>query len=347
MISGFRKWAVLGAMAAMFFGTAPAARADGEELCNQTSFILYAAIAFPGDGEMISEGWTRLRPGECRTVLPAPLPPGEYFIYAHSSPSHRGGIREWAGPTPLCVDSQKTFSVSALANCQTLGLESRNFHAIDGNPPYGRQTVFTETGEFGERAAEAGLQRLLIDNGFDVRSVDGYTGRRTRNAVRLFLKRMRLKTQPSEPELIDLLEKSAVTEKQKAGLKVCNRTGRDVWTALARQRNKLWESRGWWELAPDACAQLVDEKLARRDKVYLYAGMIDKDGEHTLNNTDESFCVADVKFSIPERHDCGKRGYLKADFTKVQINAGGLTEVDLKADDFATRPVSAQYAGKP
>lgn len=347
MIAGWRKWAAaLALMIAGLASSAPAAFADGEALCNQTSFILYAAIAFPGDGEMISEGWTRLRPGECRTVLPAPLKPGEYFIYAHSSPAHRGGIREWSGPTPLCVDSQKSFSVSALANCETLGLESRNFHVIDGNPPEGRTTTFTETGEYGDRAKEAGLQRLLIDNGLSVRSVDGYAGRSTRTAIRAYMRRMGLKTQPDDADLIDMLEKSAEAQKKKAGLQVCNRTQHDVWTALARQRNKLWDSRGWWSLAPGACAQLVDDSLGRRDRLYLYAGLIDKDGEHGLKQTDETFCVADVRFSIPGRHDCLKRGYLEARFAKVKVDTNGLTTVELQRDDFNIRPLHAAFAGK-
>lgn len=340
------KWTAFALLAGLFISAPSTALAAGETLCNQTSYVLYAAIAFPGDGELISEGWTRLRPGECRTVVPAPVPKGEYFIYAHSSPSHRGGIREWTGPTPMCVDSQKTFSVSALANCETLGLESRNFHVIDGNAPEGRRTVFTETGEYGDRAAEAGLQRLLIDNGMDVRAVDGYSGRRTRNAVRKYLRQHGIKNQPGAAMLIDLLEKSAVAEKKKTGFSVCNHTSHEVWTALARHRNKLWESRGWWQVAPGACTQLVDEKLGRRERLYLYAGMQAPDGEHGLKTTDETFCVDDVRFSIPERHECAKRGYLEARFAKVKVQAGSLTKVDLKREDFAVKPLHAEFAGK-
>jgi uncharacterized membrane protein len=309
------------------------ASADGQEFCNETSFILYSAIAFPDQSSLVSEGWTRLRPGECRTVLPAPVPPGEYFVFAQSSPAHRGGIRRWSGPSTLCVDAGD-FSVSALANCENLGLESRGFHIIDGNSPKGRRSVFIETGEYGERAAQAGLQRLLSDNGLKVKSIDGYAGRRTRIAVSRFLKRQKINQRPSDADLIDRLEQSAKQAIKQTGLEVCNQAGGQIWSAYAKRKNNQWETRGWWSLEPGTCVQLISNRLRSRDKYYLYTGLRTPDGEIPLKTASETFCVSEVKFSIVGRHDCEARGYLEASFTKVKVAKDPMTRITVLPEDF-------------
>ncbi len=317
----------------MYLFGAGSARAAGQELCNETSYILYSAIAFPEHGELVSEGWNRLRPGECRTVLPAPIPPGDYYVFAHSSPSHRGGIRQWSGPSPLCVDIGH-FSVAAMANCQNLGLEARGFHVIDGNPPEGRRTIFTETGEFGSRAGLAGLQRLLGDNGLNVRNVDGYAGRRTQIAVRNYLKQMGVAERPSDASLMDMLEKTGAKAIRTTGLEVCNQAEGRIWTAYAHRRGNQWESRGWWSLASGACIQLVNQPISKREKYYIYAGLEQPNGEAGLAAAKETFCISQVKFSIFGRHDCGIRGYLETPFAKVELSKEKLTQVVFTAEDF-------------
>ncbi|VAV98849.1 FIG00440260: hypothetical protein [hydrothermal vent metagenome] len=309
------------------------ATAAGQEICNQTSFVIYSAIAFPDQAALVTEGWTRLRPGECRSVLPAPVPEGEYFVFGRSSAAHRGGIRQWSGPTPLCVDVTD-FSVAGPANCENLGLETRMFHIIDGNPPEGRQTVFTETGEYGERAGLAGLQRLLTDNGLNVRVIDGYSGRRTNIAIAKYLKQQKIKTRPADADLIDLLESSARTIVRSTGLEVCNQADAPIWTAYARRTGKQWESRGWWSLAQGACLQLVSDRLRKRDKFFVYAGLVQPDGETGLLAAKESFCVSEIKFSVFGRHDCETRGYRTVNFSKVKLAKGPITRLTFMPEDF-------------
>jgi len=332
MSRGLSRWLVLALVVGGWLGGSDA-KAAGQELCNETSYVLYTAIGFPDATGLVSEGWTRLRPGECRSVLPAPVLPGEYFVYGRSSPVHLGGIRQWSGPVSLCVDVDD-FSISGLANCENLGLETRGFFAIEGNAPEGRRTVFAETGEHKERAMLAGIQRLLADNVSNPPRIDGYAGRRTRVAIERYLKEVNVSSRPSNPELIDLLESTARKKTRTIGLEVCNEADGAIWTAYARRKNQQWESRGWWSLAEGTCVQLINVALGARDKYYVYAGLVSPDGEQSLEAAAETFCVSKVKFSIFGRHDCEPRGYQEVSFSKIETVKSPRTRVVFKPEDF-------------
>src|ERR1700755_829161 len=85
---------------------AQAAQRQGWIVCNATSYILQGAIARPQSGKQIVEGWIRMRPGECRQAVAAPLTKGNYLLFAQSAPAHRGGQQVWTGDRQLCVDAR-------------------------------------------------------------------------------------------------------------------------------------------------------------------------------------------------------------------------------------------------
>ena len=98
---------------------------NGWQLCNNTSYVVEAATGRPDSEDVIVEGWTRIRPGQCETALEGPLKPGVYFVFARSSKAHRGGQRDWSGKTPLCVDTNGSFAVENPSSCQSMGMEQR------------------------------------------------------------------------------------------------------------------------------------------------------------------------------------------------------------------------------
>lgn len=322
------------------------ARSAGQEVCNETSFIVYSAIAFSEQGSLISEGWIRLRPGECRIALPEPVPTDDIFVFGRSSDAHRGGIREWTGPVSICVD-QEDFSITALANCEALGLENRNFRIIDNSSTAERKTIFTEVNEFKNRANLAGLQRLLKDNGQDIRKIDGYAGRRTRVAIAKYLKEMKIAPRPSDPDLIDILEQSARKNKHLTGLEVCNDADGVLWIAYARRKSKQWESRGWWTLEPGSCVHLLSEAISKEDNLYLYASLVSEGNEAYLVKANETFCISQVKFSIFNRHTCVVRGYSEAKFMKVLPATQKLTSIRLKPEDFGGNQLIESFDEAP
>src|SRR5215470_11100666 len=78
--------------AALTWASHAAAQGEsGWQICNETSYVLEAATARPDGQAILVQGWTRLRPGECRVAINAPLARGTHYLYARTSAAHRGG----------------------------------------------------------------------------------------------------------------------------------------------------------------------------------------------------------------------------------------------------------------
>jgi uncharacterized membrane protein len=313
---------------ALAFGAPTSAQSgsSGWELCNQTSFVLEAAT---GRSEkppaVIVEGWTRIRPGECRTALDAPVKPGVHFVFARSSKAHRGGQREWKGDTALCVDPNGSFAVENPSSCASMGLEQRNFMAVRLTKAAGSKMTFNEPeqfNKFGQSAINAGLQRLLDDAGIAQTTIDGIQRREWRAAVTTFLAEHREPANTSNEALIDMLEEVALNRSLEVGMMLCNRTDNRLIAAIARRRPDGWESRGWWTMEAQACVRTVDESLIAAPH-YVFAEMETPQGVRLLNGAETVFCTARSKFAILGRDDCEKRRYRQDSFLETAIPEEG------------------------
>ena len=332
---------------------APAPAAAQWTLCNESSFIVEAAVARPETDRLVTEGWTRIRPGDCEVALEE-LTPGPHYVYGRSSLAHRGGLRQWSGTEPLCVDS-RDFSFSGDAACEDLGFETRFF--IEA-PIVGtvHRTAFTEPTlekvhpDYGsrvlgdpavpgdpERVRIAGLQRLLSDTGFYARTIDGYSGRRTDQAIAAFVADAGLASTPNDRQLIDLLEEAALQRSDEAGLKLCNRADNTIWTAIATRVEESWESRGWWPLGPDECAKVIDTALTQ-PAYYVYAALESPDGgaDRPLANAQEAFCLAPTRFAILGRGSCRNRGFDEGRFITVLSRERPAATLEFSEPDFET-----------
>jgi len=98
-----------------------------------------------------------------------------------------------------------------------------------------------------------------------------------------------------------------------AGFKVCNRTPRETRVAIGRYDGTAWTSRGWWTIAPKACAELLPNPLDARF-YYLYAT---DDGSGSWDGK-KGFCVAATDtFEIKSRADCEARGFDRKGFFEI------------------------------
>lgn len=334
---------VLAALSALGFAAPASAQWT---VCNESSYIAEVAVAYPEGENKVTEGWTRVRPGECQVARRTALTPGLHYLYARSSPAHRGGLHEWSGGTPLCVD-EGDFSIAGDAICEDLGFETRFFLEIpiDGSV---RRTSLVDPNFESENLPRAdtavdaavvrlaGIQRLLTDTGYYDRAIDGYAGIRTTRAIEQFVADQQLGSTPSDFQLIDLLESAALLRADEVGLKLCNRTGGRVWTAIAQRTEEEWESRGWWPLNPDECAKVLNEALTQ-EAYYVYAGIGDPESEtdRPLAAADEPFCLAPTRFAILGRESCAGRGYDEGLFATVLTRDRPFATLEFTDADFA------------
>jgi uncharacterized membrane protein len=283
---------------------------SGWELCNRTSYVVEAATGRPDGEDVIVEGWTRIRPGQCEIALDGPIKGGVYFVFARSSKAHRGGQRDWSGQTPLCVDTNGSFAVENPSSCSSMGMEQRNFTAvrIEGK---GGSMAFKET-ELYDKANQspqnAGIQRLLNDAGIFQDVVDGYLGRESRAAINAFLAERKLPPSTTQAELIDVLEDVANRRARQVGMELCNRTGNRILAAMARSRPDGLESRGWWLIDANLCVRAVDESLITAPH-YVFAEMQTEQGIRRLKNASTVFCTSRAQFAILGNQNCEARRY--------------------------------------
>ncbi|WP_203291707.1 DUF1036 domain-containing protein [Maricaulis parjimensis] len=333
MVARFIKISGLCALLALGF----TARSEAAEICNETSFIAEVATGWTVDGGVAIEGWTRIRPGECETVaeevdLSVEQP---IFFYAKSSPAYLGGVREWRGTVPLCVD-ETDFEVVANTRCAALGLASRDFFVREGEDR--ERTVLAEPSDYGRRAGTAGIQRLLQSAGFPVNGVDGYEGNSTRRAITRFLTDAGIGRDPSDAALMDALEARALERNGSSGLTLCNEADGDISAAVGYRVGTVWQSRGWWRIHAGECARLIGNRLetpsGSEAPAYFYAERVSSSGRRAMTGGDANFCLAPARFVAEERTECGERGYAIAPFRAVPSPEDGGVRITVEESDF-------------
>jgi len=310
----------------------PAMPAQAADVCNETSFVVEIALGWATpERDIAVEGWTRIRPGECVEAGPDidPDSADPLLFYARSTAAYLGGVREWGGQLDLCVGASD-FAVEGVSDCDSLGLDRRGFDILRGEHRF--RTVLIESDDFGDDAQEAGTQRLLRDAGYDIRTIDGLEGRRTTRAIAAFVLAETLPATPPRPELIDALEAAAIRRNADSGLIVCNETEGRIAVALGRERNEIWEARGWWRLDAGGCARLIADHLAEAD-AWFYAEQTGGTGG-TLQGGTEVFCYSPSRFVAEGRDDCAGRGYATSAFRQISTPLDGTSRIELTIADF-------------
>ncbi len=315
------------------------------EVCNETSFILRLATASMATGQMTVSGWTRLLPTACTSIdAPEGTP---RFVYAESDSLHQGGIREWKGKANLCTDSED-FTADATLKCDVQNMSARGYLQID---PKQKRTALVEADNFGDKAINAGIQRLLRDNGYKISRIDGIMGRRTNRTLSKFLKSKDVKTSVSDFEKIAILAEAAKEKQDAVGLTFCNEAAAQIWTSIAYRDKSGWESRGWWPVIPGDCVRPYTENLTGKDIHYfaLLEQPLPADSEpetppladkklKPIGLVPSQFCVAESQFSAIEREYCSDKGYRTENFRAVVTEDIGHKIILLDSDFMSQTP---------
>lgn len=285
------------------------------ELCNRTSYVLYAAIAVQGKDNNTTQGWTRVIPGECKTAIDTPLGHGGYYVYARTSAAHAGPQRAWAGGAMFCtLDANfKITTPNGVTQCAADEATMLPFASIPtrGQPVWAM--TFTESKALGtaDAARTAGLKRLLLDNGAKIPAIDGKPDKQTGAALAGFRKRMKMAAAAGTREMFDALETEALKSSSPAGYSICNDTDSVVWAVIALPIGHDSITRGWWKVPAGACAKAITEPL-KVDKVFLHA---EKHGNNRLVSGPEKFCLTNMQFELQGRGNCSKKLLNETGFT--------------------------------
>jgi len=338
---GFLGLCALAAAALGFLQSSPAhaAKAQGWVVCNATSYILQTAVARPQGNKQIVEGWIRMRPGECRQAVRAPLNRGNFLLFAQSAPVHRGGQQIWAGDRQLCVDSRPNFSFENPKDCGAMGLVRRLGRLVQINDRDNWTTWLMEA-DIGSLSAAraAGVSRLLEDAGYESRRADGSLRQRSgAEMLAKFLQDAHLPQGASHPQVVDVLETYAKRQRQNSGLKVCNRAKAKAWTAVAQRKSDGWETRGWWSLAPGTCAKVINDTLYQ-PVYYVHSVLESPTGDRQIAAANAPFCVGRSQFVIVGQENCEQRYYQTAAFFSVSPQGRTGLTVDLPESSFGPPP---------
>jgi uncharacterized membrane protein len=309
----------LGALLCALLCLASTPAAAQLNVCNRTSYVLYAATAAATAGQIASQGWTRIVPGDCRTVLPGDMTAQSYYLYARSSQAHGGPARAWGGGQSVCVRdvSFATHQSVGARDCESDNYFALPFAAIDSHHLKSWTTTLSETPATATLidARTAGLKRLLNDLGYRIAAIDGHPDKEAESALADFRKRQHLTAQASASDLFDALETNAFKVATPAGYSVCNDTAKAIAVAVGEKSGSNWVSHGWWKIAAGSCAKAITAPLSA-DSLYLYAQRI---GGGALVSGGDKFCVADIEFDIQGRTGCKNRGLGEAGFAQTPV----------------------------
>ena len=148
------------ALAALAASAAPAVA--GLKLCNTSAVERLAAIGYSDGDRWVSEGWWRIAPGACATVVRGDLRQRWYYVHTQDEVPFAGeGYR-------FCV-TREAFTIEGDTGCGERGYDSASFARIDTGPDARDFTVelgeypAAAAGQYGEPITITGLARGCTD----------------------------------------------------------------------------------------------------------------------------------------------------------------------------------------
>jgi len=306
----------------LFGGVWYAEPAAGDlRVCNQTSYVQYVAVGYEAGVQMLTRGWTRVRPGDCAGALQGVLNQPVYFVYARSSRAHSGPARAWGGRIRLCA-KESNFAIDVpvgAAHCASDDAFLVPFASVATGHKATWTTTLTEATPFATLAAAkaAGIARLSRDAGLSLDANASTTA--VARALADYRNHKRLPANAGHAEILDALENEALKASAPAGYTVCNEGHTEIWAAIGLHLNRGSVARGWWDVLSGACARIVTKPLDVM-AVYLHAAKI---GNPNLVSGPAVFCTGTGSFEFSAGASCTGQGRIALGF--AETNTGSLS----------------------
>ncbi len=304
-------------------------------LCNRTSYVVETAIGLEKQASVMTRGWFRLVPGECRNVVDGALDADLVYLHASTPAVYGTAPLPQTGHADLCV-GERDFNIASARGCRA-GQRQVRFTAVKpSDTDKGPTANLAEEADYtGAQARLAGVQRLLVIAGYDANPIDGVQGAKTETALAQFLRDRKLPAgAASEPNFFDLLLEAAQSP-EGAGFAWCNDTALPVMASLGIVEMGAIVTRGWYRVEPGKCVRPDVRGEPRR--LYTYAeavdaqGLLVKRGEQALAwGGDVPLCTREGKFELNDHKDCAARGLMSAPFAAIDVSGRPSTVVRFK-----------------
>ena len=95
-------------------------------LCNETSYVVNAAIGVDAGGTVATRGWFEILPGRCRVVVEGPLDADKYFFYSKVPNYYDIAVTRFESGERLCVGSSD-FLIPDARSCTDPSYRSERF----------------------------------------------------------------------------------------------------------------------------------------------------------------------------------------------------------------------------
>lgn len=297
------------------------------ELCNNTSYIIDSAIGIEVQGATATQGWFRVYPGACRSILSNTRKGERYFLHTRTPVIYDKMPEQPAISRMLCV-REDNFLLAGAETC----IEDRGtlvpFSRLSKKQGETKSTItLKEQADFTDSQARiAGFQRLLTLAGLDPGQINGSIGEKTQHSLDVIRQRNNLPADTPDATLFANLISAALNAGGATGLTICNETRWQTLAAVAMPSGAAMQSQGWFQLPANRCTKILRAALTG-DRVFIFAEAIDQNGrpvniDGTLIRWDgtDKFCTKSIRFDIINHTDCLTRGLEETGFRKYDLD---------------------------
>ena len=303
-------------------------------LCNRTSFRMEAAVGIEKRANVMTRGWYRLDPGQCRQVMDGPLDADMVYLHARTPSVYGAAPLPQNGDADFCIRTGD-FEIANARDCAS----SQQAHFSAAKPsdsPKGPVVNLAEEADYDDAQARlAGIQRLLVISGYDAYPIDGVQGAKTQTAVTKFINDRKLAADAASSEkFFDVLVEAA-RNPEGVGFSWCNDTSYAVMASLGIVEMGAIVTRGWYRVEAGQCVR--PDVRGDPYRLYSYAEAIDANGRPVKRGDvplawggTVALCTRDGRFELAEHKDCATRGLNSAGFAVIDLAGKPSTTVRFK-----------------
>lgn len=296
----------------------------GYRLCNRTAYVLDAALAIETGGATATQGWFRILPGACETVLAGSAEGSRFFLHTRT-PDIYGERPEATEVSRMFCVQPDDFLQPGAQSCAAGRGQLAPFTEVTGDfAGTDATSALTDgSGRSLDEARRAGLHRLLALAGYPPGTPEGGNSEQARAALDLFRADRRIAPDAGDARLFAALLEAAGAAARATGLTLCNASPHRVLAAYGIAGGDGVVTRGWYDLAAGACTQ-VSRRPLDTGRLYVHGAAVDAggrpiiaDGEPLIWAGEERLCTGSLRFEIAEHGACPARGLDATGFRPV------------------------------